>query len=186
MAKKAGAKPKYNYKSEEFLNEIESFAKKGMTDKEIALSIGLSPEEFSRKKASVPQLYQALMRARAQINSIVRQKYLALGLGGIKTKTVTRRKIELSDGEMMDADVVHETETELPPNPNVLATWLFNHDEEWRQKTIDGKKLDITTNGKDIAPQNVKIDIAYNDIKDLELQEKSVTLKQEDKDKSEE
>ena len=33
-------KQKYNYKSKEFLDQIESLAKKGLTDKEIAFSMG--------------------------------------------------------------------------------------------------------------------------------------------------
>lgn len=160
------AKPKHNYKSKEFLDQIENLAKKGLTDKEIAFSIGLSPEEFSRKKTSVPQIYQALSRARSQVNSIVRQKYLAIGLGGLKTKAITRRKLEI-DGELTDSDVIQETETELPPNPNVLATWLFNHDEEWRKQVIDGKKLDVTTNGNDIGVQLVFAETQLSE-KDLE------------------
>ena len=112
----------------------------------------------------MPELSEALTRARAQINAIVRQKYLSIGLGGIKTKTITRKKIEIEDGALLDGDVIQETETELPPNPGVLAQWLFNHDEEWRKSVIDGKKLDVTTNGKDIAPARV---LTKGEIKDL-------------------
>lgn len=143
-------KTKFDYKGKEFLESVESLAKKGLTDKEIALSIGLSPEEFCRKKASISQLYQVLACARAQINSVVRQKYLALALGGLKTKAVTRRKVE---GDMAEDVVIQETETELPPNLNALHTWLFHHDEEWRQKVIDGKKLDVTSNGETVGTQ---------------------------------
>lgn len=164
---KGGRKPKYDYKSDEFLNQIESLAKKGLTDAEIAFTIGLTPEEFSRKKSSITQLSQALTRARAQINAIVRQKYLSIGLGGIKTKTVTRKKIEIEDGALLDGDVIQETETELPPNPSVLAQWLFNHDEEWRKSVIDGKKLDVTTNGNDIGVQLVFAETPLSE-KDLE------------------
>lgn len=166
MAKRAGRKPKKYYKSEEFINEIESLAKKGLTDKEIALSIGLNPTYFCEKKGELTEISEALTRARAQINSIVRQKYLAIGLGGLKTKAITRRKIEI-DGELTDGDVIQETETELPPNPNVLATWLFNHDEEWRQKTIDGKKLDVTSNGETVGVQLVFAETPLS-TKDLE------------------
>ena len=147
------ARAKYNYKGKEFLEQIESLAKRGLTDREIAYAIELTPEEFSRKKTSIAQLNQALARARSQINSIVRQKYLSIGLGGIKTKSITRRKVESSDGELLDGDVIQETETELPPNPGVLAQWLFNHDEEWRKSIIDGKKLDVTSNGETVGVQ---------------------------------
>lgn len=160
-------KQKYNYKSKEFLDQIESLAKKGLTDKEIAFSMGLNPTYFSEKKEAVPELSEALTRARAQINAIVRQKYLSIGLGGIKTKTITRKKIEIEDGALLDGDVIQETETELPPNPGVLAQWLFNHDEEWRKSVIDGKKLDVTTNGNDIGVQLVFAETPLSE-KDLE------------------
>ena len=37
------AKAKHNYKSRQFLDQIESLAKKGLSDSEIAINIGLSP-----------------------------------------------------------------------------------------------------------------------------------------------
>lgn len=39
-SKHTGRKPKLDYKSEEFLSQVETYAKKGFTDKEIALSLG--------------------------------------------------------------------------------------------------------------------------------------------------
>lgn len=149
------AKPKYDYRSEGFISDIESMAKKGLTDGEIAFSLGLSITEFSRKKNSIAQIAQALTRGRNTINAAVRQTYLSLALGKVKTKSITKKAIELPDGTISDKLFVLETETDVAPNANALATWLFNHDEEWRQKTIEGKKLDVTTNGKDIVTQLV-------------------------------
>lgn len=37
---KGGRKPKFDYTSEDFLSLVESYAKKGFTDKEIAYEIG--------------------------------------------------------------------------------------------------------------------------------------------------
>ena len=47
---KGGRKPKFDYASEEFLSLVESYAKKGFTDGEIAHAIGIEPETFCRKK----------------------------------------------------------------------------------------------------------------------------------------
>lgn len=146
--KKTGRKPLYDYKSEEFLSRIEEYAKKGFADKEIAFELDLDPTTFSKRKSEFDQLSQALSRGRARVNSIVRQRYLALGLGGIKTKRVTKQKSKFPDD--FDDKIVFEEETELPPNATVLANWLFNHDEEWRKKVIDGKRLDLTSNGDKI------------------------------------
>jgi len=146
----AGRKPKHEYKSDDFLNKIEKLANQGMTDSEIAYYIGLTPQTFCEKKSAISEIREVLARARESLNAIVRKKYLSLGLGGVKTKTVTRKKIELRDGVMVDGDIVFETEAELPPNPQALSTWLFHHDPEWRKSVLDGKKLDVNANVQDV------------------------------------
>ena len=47
---RGGRKTKYDYKSEEFLSLVESYAKKGFTDQEIACALGITPQLFSEKK----------------------------------------------------------------------------------------------------------------------------------------
>lgn len=66
---KGGRKPKYDYKSEEFLSLVESYAKKGFTDKEIACAIGIAPQKFSEKKSELSELSEVLSRARSAINA---------------------------------------------------------------------------------------------------------------------
>ena len=128
-----GRKPKHDYTSEEFLSQVESYAKKGFTDKEIAYAIGLEPETFCRKKVEVCQLSQVLSRGRAQINAAVRAKFLAVALGGIKTKSTTRRKLRLEDGTLTDEEEIQTVENELAPSLQAMSTWLYHHDEEWRK-----------------------------------------------------
>jgi hypothetical protein len=153
-----GRKPKYNYRSGEFLEKIESLAKKGLTDKEIAYSIGVGHTWFCDRKQKFKELEESLTRARCHVNAVVRQKYLSLGLGGVKTKSITRRKIDAGNGELTDGEVIQETETELPPNPHVLQTWLFNNDPEWRKTVMEGKRLDLTSNGRDINT-NIQVEV---------------------------
>lgn len=52
---KGGRKPKYDYKSEEFLSLVESYAKKGFTDKEIACAIGITPHFSARRNQKYPK-----------------------------------------------------------------------------------------------------------------------------------
>jgi hypothetical protein len=165
---RTGRKPKYDYRSREFLDRIEELAEKGLTDREIALSVRLSPAFFGEKKAELTELSEVLMRARGRLNTVVREKYLAIGLGGIRTKTVVRRKIEMEDGTVTEGDVMQETETELPPNPNVLQTWLFHHDPEWHKTVIDSKRLDVTTNGGDISATQLIFSPTPLSVKDME------------------
>ena len=145
------AKPKFDYKGKEFLDQVEALASRGMTDKEIALSLGLSPTYFYEKKAEISELSEALVRVRAQTNAVVRQKYLKIGLGGLKVKTVTRKIIEDSDGEEIHSEKIQEVETELPPNPSVLSQWLYAHDPEWREIIDASKRLDLTSKGEAIS-----------------------------------
>lgn len=130
---KNNGKPKYDYKSEEFLSQVESYAKKGFTDKEIAYAIGLSPTYFCTLKSEHPELSEVLSRGRAQINAAVRAKFLAVALGGIKTKSTTRRKLRLEDGTLTDEEEIQTVENELAPSLQAMSTWLYHHDEEWRK-----------------------------------------------------
>ena len=165
------AKPKYEYTSKEFLVEVEKSALKGFTDKEIALSLGLAPTTFCEKKKQVSELSEVLSCARATINSAIRAKFIVLAMGGAKTTTVTTSGIRTADGELTDSQMVHTVESELPPNLNAISTWLFHHDKEWRERTV--AKVDVTTNGKDIAPQKVNVEIVYNKKEDVEIQDKN-------------
>ena len=49
---RGGRKPKFDYTDKDFLSLIESYAKKGFTDKEIAFAVGLAPQTFARRKVS--------------------------------------------------------------------------------------------------------------------------------------
>lgn len=144
------AKPKHDYNSEDFYQEIYGYAFNGMNDAEIADALDLEPEVFCRMKAGSYQSWgekeneeyskrigQVLSRARNKINSIVRGAYLKGALGGkkVKSKTNVTRRVKLPDGTLSDIEDVQssETEQELAPNMQALATWLYHHDKEWRK-----------------------------------------------------
>lgn len=132
-SKHTGRKPKFDYKSEEFLSQVETYAKKGFTDKEIALSLGIEPETFCRAKSKYPQLSQVLARARCAVNSLVRAKFLAMALGGIKTKSTVVRKLKDQEGNLTGEEELQVSESELAPNLQAMSVWLYHHDEEWRK-----------------------------------------------------
>ena len=48
---RGGRKPKFDYISEDFLSLVESYAKKGFTDKEIAFAVGLAPQTFCEEES---------------------------------------------------------------------------------------------------------------------------------------
>lgn len=122
---------------------------------------GGNPTERGRK------ISEALARGRAKLNLIARDTYFKAALGGKKVKEVYRvfaeRKCECGGSDMScefchgtgkvvseKKAVVQEVEKVLPANLQALGTWLFNHDEEWRERIIEGKKLDVTTKGDKI------------------------------------
>lgn len=171
--------PKHDYESKDFIKQIEDLAGKGYTDRNIAFKLDLTPSVFSKMKngnyerwddeenerRSAP-IAQALARGRELINSIVRDTYLKTALGIMKNKSVTKRYVEdrcPCKGKdkkcpdcggtgtiiLTDKAVVMETESQAT-NPQALASWLYNHDEDWRNSVIEGKKLDVTSAGEKI------------------------------------
>lgn len=128
-----GRKPKFDYKSEEFLSQVEMYAKKGFTDKEIAFALGLGPQTFCEKKGKYKELSEVLARGRATITAAVRAKFLAMALGGIKTKSTVVRKLKDQDGNLTGEEELQVSESELAPNLQAMSVWLYHHDEEWRK-----------------------------------------------------
>lgn len=142
----------------------------------------LTPQKFSefkneKKRNGEPtergkKISEALARGREKTNLLARDTFLKAALGLKKTKDVYRVYSEIKcecGGSNIDCPlcygtgkiisekkaVIQEVEREMPPNLQALSTWLFNHDPEWKQAVIEGKKLDITSGGKEIAPPRI-------------------------------
>ena len=130
---KGGRKPKFDYTSEDFLSLVESYAKKGFTDKEIAYAIGILPQTFCEKKSEYTEISEVLARGRATINATVRAKFLAMALGGIKTKSTVVRKLRDTEGNLTGEEELQVNESELAPNLQAMSVWLYHHDEDWRK-----------------------------------------------------
>lgn len=128
-----GRKPKFDYTSKDFLSSVETYAKKGFTDKEIAYAIGLTPQKFSEKKSAYSELSEVLSCARSAINAVVRAKFLSMALGGIKTTSTTVRKLKDKDGNLTGEEEVQTVEGELAPNLHAQSVWLYHYDEDWRK-----------------------------------------------------
>lgn len=132
-SKHTGRKPKFDYKSGEFLSQVETYAKKGFTDREIAFALGLAPQTFCEKKNEHSELCEVLARGRATITAAVRAKFLAVALGGIKTKSTVVRKLKDQDGNLTGEEELQVSESELAPNLQAMSVWLYHHDDEWRK-----------------------------------------------------
>lgn len=160
-----GRKPKFDYRGEEFLSQVETYAKKGFTDREIAYIIGLSPQKFSEKKNKYSELSDVLTRGRATVTATIRAKYFAMAIGGTKIKTEVRRFVQercQCDGKdkhcpdcggtgwitLTDKAIVQETITELAPSLQAQSVILYHYDPEWKnverkQEVDEENEVDI-------------------------------------------
>lgn len=149
------AKPKFDYDSEDFYEEIMALAMQGLTDAEIADGLearfgqslhpdvfgsmkngtyaGWTDEENERRSAHI---YRVLARGRRKITGIVRGVYLKAAIGGkkLKNKSTTTRHLRDEDGNLTGKDEIQivESEYEQGPNMQALAVWLYHHDPQWR------------------------------------------------------
>lgn len=165
-------KPKFDYDSDDFYDEILALAMQGMTDAEIADALAdkfgqsLSPERFACMKNGKYEEWtdeenerrgerfrKVLARGRRKTLAIVRGAYLKAALGGkkIHSKTVVRRRLKI-DGQYTDDEEIQtsESEQELPYNVQALATFLYHHDPEWRkvERKLDTDATDVPTDIK--------------------------------------
>lgn len=175
--KKGGRKPKFDYTSENFLNRISDLAKKGYTDREIALTIGLSEQKFSEKKSGISEISETLSRARSQLNSIVRAAFMKTALGGriVKTTQYVQKRCECK-GKEPDCEICNGsgwitptqnrvvTETELAPNFNAQHRWLMNYDEDFKKRVLEKN----TDKDDESAPRTLTKEEAKELWKDLD------------------
>ena len=63
----------------------------------------------------------------------MRAKFLAMALGGIKTKSTVVRKLKDQNGNLTGEEELQVSESELAPNLQAMSVWLYHHDEEWRK-----------------------------------------------------
>ncbi|MCI2145837.1 MAG: hypothetical protein LKK08_06280 [Bacteroidales bacterium] len=168
--KKRGRKPKFDYRSAEFLDRIEKLAQTGMTDMEIAHNIGLCYQKFSEKKNKIREISETLTQARLKINAAVRARFLKAAMGGDTVMSKSHKRIVLKDGTVTDDWLDEEITTEQPANTKALDLWLRLHDDEWRERSA--QNIDITSQGKSLAPPKVAVEIIYNKKEDCDLQDK--------------
>lgn len=182
-----GPTPKHDYDSDDFYEEIMAGALQGMNDAEIADTLDLDPMVFSQMKNGYypgwndeqnnrrgQRIRRVLEKSRRRVNAIVRGRYLKAALGGIKTKakaTVYKRYTDEDTGEEVEKIVQRtETETELPPNIQALATWMVQHDPDWKIIASQVEEAKAAAEQGDGLPSEININIAYNNKSDLDLQ----------------
>lgn len=141
---------------------------------------------------------QALTRGRSGILQAARSTYYQMALGQRKTSIVRRNAVQkrcpccfendMTPKEdctrcggtgwyyLTDKVITEESEMEIAPNMQALATFLYNNDPEWRENILRKKReeAEAAAAGGDSSglPTAVNIRITYNQKEDLALQEK--------------
>jgi len=141
---------------------------------------------------------QALTRGRSGILQAARSTYYQMALGQRKTSIVRRNAVQkrcpccfendmTPKGDctrcggtgwyyLTDKVITEESEMEIAPNMQALATFLYNNDPEWRENILRKKReeAEAAAAGGDSSglPTAVNIRITYNQKEDLALQEK--------------
>lgn len=125
------AKPKFDFKDKQNLIRIESWARDGLDDKQIAANIGYNETYFSELKGQIPELSEALKNGRAPIDFAIESKIYRKAMG---MKVTVQQAVKIKDvyfdeeGRRCEKERVEvvELEQEVPPDTTAGIFWLKN------------------------------------------------------------
>jgi len=169
--KKGGRPPKLDYDSDHLYEDIYALAFNGASDDEIPhllidnYGVSVSRSMFDLwKRGEYPhwtqdeneyrstRLVRVLTRARTKFVYALKNTYLKMALGKVKTTNRGKTKRHLVVGGVQTEDELVQTtenEIEYAPSLQAIQTLLFHYDPEWR-KTQQGIKED-----EDGIPRNI-------------------------------
>lgn len=121
------AKSKYDKKT--FPKLAKGLARKGYTDSQIAIKLGVSKATFYSYAKLFPEFAQALAEGKAPVNVEVEDAVLrrATGYEYTEIKSITN-----ADGKVLKQEIVTK---HIPANVDAAKFWLINRDPaHWRLK----------------------------------------------------
>ena len=127
------AKEKYD---KDFPLRAEDLARRGMTDKEIAKSLGIGERTFYDYQKRYPQFMQSLKKGKAPVDVEVENALLRRARGFSHTEVTREFKIEMKDGKEIKTPVsIKRTRKTLPPETAASMAWLKNRRPKlWRDR----------------------------------------------------
>lgn len=125
------AKPKFDFKDKQNLIRIESWARDGLDDKQIAANIGYNETYFSELKGKISELSEALKNGRAPIDFAIESKIYrkAMGMRVTVQQAVKVKKVYFDEeGHRCEEEHVEivDLEQEVPPDTTAGIFWLKN------------------------------------------------------------
>ncbi len=128
------------------LVQLESFARDGLTDVQIAEKMGISKTTLYEYKKKFPEISESLKRGKEVVDAQVEDSLLKRALGYSYEKEVKERKYNDQTGKY-ELVVVKSTTVEVQPDTTAQIFWLKNRmPEKWRDKrevNVEGS-LDTT------------------------------------------
>ena len=120
----------------DFPLRAEDYARRGMTDKEIAKSLGIDETTFYRYQIKYRQFRQALKKGKAPVDVEVENALLKRARGFSYTETVREFKIdEKSDKETKTPTSIKKTRKMVVPETAACMAWLKNRRPQlWRDR----------------------------------------------------
>jgi len=138
----AGAPSKY--KGLETVRMVGWLARDGMTDKEIAVALGVSESTLNNWKKTHPELLESLKKNKEVVDRLVEDSLLKRALGYDYTKTeIEAQVVAGKDGEEKQRKVTKKREITMHVSPDPVSCffWLKNRRPDvWRN---DVKMLDF-------------------------------------------
>lgn len=134
------AKGKYQeWLTEEGLLQLESWARDGLTDKQIASNMGVTEQTLNVWKKNYPSLFESLKRGKAVVDIQVENALLKRALG-YSYDEVTRERVldyDPSTGQIVGShmEITKTVKKEVQGDTTAQIFWLKNRrPEQWRDK----------------------------------------------------
>ena len=140
MSKKKGNGKYHDWITEEGLQKIEEWARKGLTDEQISHNIGIHPSTLYDWQNRFPEITEALKRGKEVVDQAVENALLkrALGYEYEEVKEITEGNEKGRDRKRIEKTIKH-----VVPDVTAQIFWLKNRKpNEWRDK----KDLDVAVN----------------------------------------
>lgn len=141
------AKGKYQeWLTEEGLLQLESWARDGLTDEQIAANIGISRKTLYEWKSKYSDICDTLKRGKEVVDIQVENALLKRALG-YTYKEVTREKVFNPETGQYELMPTKEVTKEVVPDTTAQIFWLKNRrPEQWRDKRDVSVEGELNTN----------------------------------------
>lgn len=146
------AKGKYQeWLTEEGLLQLESWARDGLTDKQIASNMGITEQTLNVWKKNYPSLFESLKRGKAVVDIQVENALLKRALGYSYDEVTKERVLDYdpSTGQVVGShmEVTKTVRKEVQGDTTAQIFWLKNRrHEKWRDKRDVSVEGEINTN----------------------------------------